>query len=321
MSHPSLKTFAFTHQEAWNDYHSDAQAFMQSKTLRELCKMARDRGITTAQLKACGDLKHKKTYLNAFQKTFMLQLICDMSAQQAEANSVVESSQNGMRVRNGQLIARNVELNRENTELRTKMQKIQSVNRALVRNSAMSSPEPEGSDTIRTLQRKLAETEALLKTANDDISLFGPRMVAYERKIMKSADGFARHMSSFEKTLEVERAKVKSIQKDMEVEKVKVKSIQKVLESERYGFAHRMSVFEKTLEVERTKVKSIQKDMDNERMAFGQSLTEHADEQIAERDATIEKLKNRLVHYSHNLGQLEKVMHDVFPSKKRQRRA
>jgi hypothetical protein len=128
-------------------------------------------------------------------------------------------------------------------------------------------------------------------------------------------------MSSFEKTLEVERAKVKSIQKDMEVEKVKVKSIQKVLESERYGFAHRMSVFEKTLEVERTKVKSIQKDMDNERMAFGQSLTEHADEQIAERDATIEKLKNRLVHYSHNLGQLERVMHDVFPSKKRQRRA
>lgn len=288
MSHPSLKTFAFTHQEAWNDYHSDAQAFMQSKTLRELCKMARDRGITTAQLKACGDLKHKKTYLNAFQKTFMLQLICDMSAQQAEANSVVESSQNGMRVRNGQLIARNVELNRENTELRKKMQKIQSVNKALVRNSAMSSPEPEGSDTIRTLQRKLAETEALLKTANDDISLFGPKMVSYERKIMKAANLAGEHA------------------KALEAEHAKVENIQKVLETERMDFARKISCHDKELD---------------EHVSDYNALGEHAEHQVAERDATIKKLKDKLVRYSYNLGQLEKVMHDVFPSKKRQRRA
>ena len=250
--------------------------------------MARDRGITTAQLKACGDLKHKKTYLNAFQKTFMLQLICDMSAQQAEANSVVESSQNELRMRNGQLIARNIKLNQENAELQTKMQKIQSVNRALVRNSAMSSPEPEGSDTIRTLRRKLAETEALLKTANDDISLFGPKMVAYERKIMKAA------------SLEAEHAKA------LEAEHAKVENIQKVLETEREGFALRMNCHAKQLE---------EKDSDYN------ALAEDAMATADERDATIKKLKDKLVRYSHNLGRLEKVMHDVFPSKKRQRRA
>jgi len=258
--------------------------------------MARDRGITTAQLKACGDLKHKKTYLNAFQKTFMLQLICDMSAQQAEANSVVESSQNGLRVRNGQLIARNVELNQENTELLKKMQKIQSVNKALVRNSAMSSPEPEGSDTIRTLRRKLAETEALLKTANDDISLFGPKMVSYERKIMKAASLEAEHA----KVLEAEHAKV------LEAEHAKVENIQKVLETERMDFARKISCHDKELD---------------EHVSDYNALGEHAEHQVAERDATIKKLKDKLVRYSYNLGQLEKVMHDVFPSKKRQRRA
>ena len=199
---PVLAEFTFTDHDAWKRYHSDdVDAFLESKTIKELLKICRDRGIRDSEVYACGHRNHKKTYVTALREAYMISKIVELSSGQTVRRQSKEQRQANAKVReDARLVANELAgvLNDNNEFKKT--------NGVLYKKCKRMEKE------VSSLKLKLQKSEmsvsnrvsTKLQVANRDIAAFGAKMVSYERKIMSYKKG----ENDLRKLLEDERAKV-----------------------------------------------------------------------------------------------------------------
>ena len=198
---PVLTDFDFTDHDAWTRYHSDdVDAFLESKTLKELLMTCRARGLRDSEVYACGHRKHKKTYVTALREAYMISKIVELSSGQPARRQSNGRTQMAKVLEDSRLIANELlGLQNENNEFK-------KTNHVL--HSKMKRMEKEVSSLKLKLQKsELSVSERVsttLQVANRDIASFGTKMVAYEREIMS----LKKNENDLRQLLEDERAKV-----------------------------------------------------------------------------------------------------------------
>jgi hypothetical protein len=214
---PVLANFNFTDHDTWQTYHStDLDAFMESKTTKELLLMCRERGIKDVEVYACGHRLHKKTYVTALREACMMTKITQLGGGQVQHTKVSVSTYNKVLDKLSVSTAAHVEVSERNSELsRTnrvlhkkflkKEKEIETLKLKLQQSSRATSP-----SVIRVIEKEdtVATTEAL-RVANRDIEAFGSKMVGYERRIMnlKKVEGDLRDR------LEEERVRTTAVER------------------------------------------------------------------------------------------------------------
>jgi hypothetical protein len=199
---PVLVEFSFTDHDAWERYHSDdVDAFLESKTVKELFQICRDRGIRDSEVYACGHRTHKKTYVTALREAYMISKIVELSSGQTVRRQSKEQRQANTKVReDARLVANELaDVLNDNNEFKKT-------------NSALYNKCKRLEKEVSSLKMKLQKSEmsvsnrvsTKLQVANQDIAAFGAKMVSYERKIMS----YKKSENVLRKLLKDERAKV-----------------------------------------------------------------------------------------------------------------
>jgi hypothetical protein len=191
---PVLSTFTFTDHDLWKKYHSDdVDAFLESKSIKDLFKMCKDRGLVDSEVLACGHRTHKKTYITALREAYLMTKVTELikyasgnrqpgHVSQETHKDVLDELSTGKR----QLIevsSTNSKLRKTNRVLHNRLCKkekeIENLKLKLQEVVRSSSP-------VRVIKQDTPETIELLRVANRDIEAFGAKMVQYCRRIMAS---------------------------------------------------------------------------------------------------------------------------------------
>lgn len=189
---PVLSNFAFTDHDLWKKYHSnDVDAFLESKSIKDLFKMCKDRGLVDSEVLACGHRTHKKTYITALREAYLMTKVKELASgnrrsvghvSQETHKDVLDELSTGKR----QLIevsSTNSKLRKTNRVLHSRLCKkekeIENLKLKLQEVVRSSSP-------VRVIKQDTPETIELLRVANRDIEAFGAKMVQYCRRIMAS---------------------------------------------------------------------------------------------------------------------------------------
>jgi len=188
---PVLSNFTFTDHDLWKKYHSDdVDAFLESKSIKDLFKMCKDRGLVDFEVLACGHRTHKKTYITALREAYLMTKVKELASGNRQSGHVsqetykdvldelstgkrqlieVSSTNSKLRKTNRVLHSRLCKKEKEIENLKLKLQEV-------VRSSS----------PVRVIKQDTPETIELLRVANRDIESFGAKMVQYCRRLMAS---------------------------------------------------------------------------------------------------------------------------------------
>lgn len=190
---PVLSNFTFTDHDLWKKYHSDdVDAFLESKSIKDLFKMCKDRGLIDSEVLACGHRTHKKTYITALREAYLMTKVKELSS-----GGRTWSAVRICRKEHEKVLDELSSLQDEHEEVSSTNSKLRKTNRVL--HSQLHKKEKEienlklklqevvrSSSPVRVIKQDTPETIELLRVANRDMESFGAKMVQYCRRIMAS---------------------------------------------------------------------------------------------------------------------------------------
>jgi chromosome segregation ATPase len=189
---PVLANFAFTAHDMWKKYHSDdVDAFLESKSIKELFKMCKDRGLVDSEVLACGHRTHKKTYITALREAYLLTKVKELASGGRTVSALricrkehekVLDELSSLQDEHEEVSSNNVALRKTNrvlhSQLCKKEKEIEKLKLKLQKVVRSSSP-------VKVIEKDTPETMDALRSANRDIQSFGDKIVKYYRRIKK----------------------------------------------------------------------------------------------------------------------------------------